>query len=463
MSSSTSSASVRIESILDEKSFVEIGAKVTARSTDFNLKPTDTPSDGVVTGYGTIDGNRVYVYSQDVSVLGGTIGEMHAKKIANLYDLALKTGTPILGIIDSKGVRLQESTDALDALGQIYYKALMAKGVVPQITAVFGQCGGGLAVYAAMSDFTFVEAKDGKLFVNSPDAIEGNYTSKNDTSSAEFQAKESGNADFVGNADEIYAQIRELVSMLPENNDAVAVSESTDDLNRKCENLSGCAGDTSVLLAQIADDNNFVEVKKEYAKDMVTGFIKLDGVTVGCVANRTEILGEDGKVAEKLDSVLSVNGCEKATDFVDFCDSFGIPVLTITNVTGFASCMCCEKRIARAVANLTSAFTNCDVPRINLIVGKAFGSAYVAMNSKSIGCDLTFAWPNAEIGAMDAKLAAKIMYEGESNDVLTEKAAQYAALQNSAEGAARRGYVDTVIEPEDTRKHLIYAVEMLFA
>ena len=197
MSSSTSSASVRIDSILDEKSFVEIGAKITARSTDFNLKPTDTPSDGVVTGYGTIDGNRVYVYSQDVSVLGGTIGEMHAKKIANLYDLALKTGTPILGIIDSKGVRLQESTDALDALGQIYYKALMAKGVVPQITAVFGQCGGGLAVYAAMSDFTFVEAKDGKLFVNSPDAIEGNYTSKNDTSSAEFQAKESGNADSV--------------------------------------------------------------------------------------------------------------------------------------------------------------------------------------------------------------------------------------------------------------------------
>lgn len=463
MSSSTSSASVRINSILDEKSFVEIGAKITARSTDFNLKPTDTPSDGVVTGYGTIDGNRVYVYSQDVSVLGGTIGEMHAKKICNLYDLALKTGTPILGIIDSNGVRLQESTDALDALGQIYYKALMAKGVVPQITAVFGQCGGGLAVYTAMSDFTFVEEKSGKLFVNSPDAVEGNYTAKNDTASAEFQSKESGNADFVGDADSIYAQIRELITILPENNDAVAVSESEDDLNRKCENLAGCAGDTAILLSQIADDNNFVEVKKDYAKDMVTGFIKLDGVTVGCVANRNEVIGDDGKAEEKFDGSLTVKGCEKATDFVDFCDSFGIPVLSVTNVSGFCNCMCAEKKMARAAANLTSAFANCDVPRVNLIVGKALGSAYITMNSKSIGCDLTFAWPNAEIGAMDAKLAAKIMYDGESNDVVNAKATEYAALQNSAEGAARRGYVDTVIEPEDTRKHLIYAFEMLFA
>lgn len=463
MSSSTSSASVRIDSILDEKSFVEIGAKVTARSTDFNLKPNDTPSDGVVTGYGTIDGNRVYVYSQDVSVLGGTIGEMHAKKIANLYDLALKTGTPILGILDSKGVRLQESTDALDALGQIYYKSIMAKGVVPQITAVFGQCGGGLAVYAAMSDFTFVEEKEGKLFVNSPDAIDGNYTSKNDTASAKFQAEESGNADFTGTADEIYAGIRELVSMLPENNDAVAVSESTDDLNRKCENLAGCAGDTSVLLAQIADDNNFVEVKKAYAKEMVTGFIKLDGVTVGCIANRAEILGEDGKAAEKFDTVITVKGAEKAADFVDFCDGFGIPVVTITNTTGFSASMCSEKKMARAIANLSSAFANCDVPRINLIVGKAFGSAYVAMNSKALGCDLTFAWPNAEIGTMDAKLAAKIIYDGEAADAVADKAKEYAALQNSAEGAARRGYVDSVIEPDDTRKHLIYAVEMLFA
>lgn len=463
MSSSTSSASNRINSLLDEKSFVEIGAKITARSTDFDLKQNDTPSDGVVTGYGTINGNRVYVYSQDASVLGGTIGEMHAKKIANLYDLAMKTGTPIIGLVDSQGIRLQESTDALESLGQIYFKSSMAKGVIPQLVAVFGQCGGGLAVLASMADFTFMEEKKGKLFVNSPDAIDGNNSTKNDTASAAFQSAESGVVDFVGDEATILDNIRQVVSFIPENNEDVALSDCEDDLNRKCANLAACAGDTSVLLSQIADDNDFVEVKAAYAKEMVTGFIKLDGLTVGCVANRSEVLGDDGKVAEKLDTVLTAKGCNKAADFVEYCDLFGIPVLTITNVTGFCNCMCNEKKIARAAAKLTSTFANCDVPRVNLIVGKAFGSAYVMMNSKSIGADLTFAWPSAEIGTMDSKLAAKIMYEGQGNDVITEKAKDYAALQNNAESAARRGYVDTIIEPDDTRKHLIYAFEMLFA
>ena len=206
MSSMTSSAGMRIESLLDEKSFVEIGAMISARSTDFNLKQIDTPCDGVITGYGTIDGNRVYVYSQDASVLGGTLGEMHAKKIVNIYDLAMKTGSPVIGLIDCNGLRLQESTDALNALGEVYFKQTMAKGVVPQIAVVFGNCGGGLAVAASLADFTFMEEKGGKLFVNSPDAIEGNFASKNDTSSADFQAKESGNADFVGDeaTDKVY-------------------------------------------------------------------------------------------------------------------------------------------------------------------------------------------------------------------------------------------------------------------
>lgn len=463
MSSSTVSASNRINSVLDENSFVEIGAMITARSTDFNLKQIDTPSDGVVTGYGTIDGNRVYVYSQDSAVLGGTIGEMHAKKIANLYDLAMKTGTPVIGLIDCNGMRLQESTDALNAMGEIFFKQSMAKGVIPQITAVFGYCGGGLAVSTALSDFTFMEEKNGKLFVNAPDTLDGNYTAKNDTASAAFQSSESGLVDFVCDADSIYAEIRSLVSVIPANNDDIAMVDCTDDLNRVCANLAGCAGDTSVLLAQIADDNDFIEVKSAYAKDMVTGFIKLDGLTIGCVANRTEVLGEDGKATEKFDAVLSPKGCAKAAAFVEYCDSFGIPVLTITNTTGFEATMCSEKKIANAVAALTSTFANCDVPRVNLIVGKAFGTAYVAMNSKAIGADLTFAWPNAQIGTMDANLAAKIMFEGESQDVISAKASEYAQLQNSAKSAAMRGYVDSIIEPDDTRKHLIYAFEMLFA
>ncbi|MGN0326450.1 MAG: acyl-CoA carboxylase subunit beta [Lachnospiraceae bacterium] len=463
MSTSTSSASQRIEALLDEKSFVEIGAKVTARATDFNLKQHDTPSDGVITGYGTIEGNRVYVYSQDASVIGGSIGEMHAKKICGIYDLALKTGTPVIGLIDSAGLRLQEATDALNSLGEIYFKQTMAKGVVPQITAIFGACGGGLAIVPSMTDFTFMESSKAKLFVNSPNALDGNNSDKNDTASAKFQAEESGIVDFTGSETEILAQIRELVSMIPGNNDDVALSDCSDDLNRICPDLAGCAGDTSILLNQIADDNYFMEVKAGYAKDMVTGFIRLDGMTVGCVANRTEVVGEDGKVAEKFDGVLSVNGCQKATDFIYFCDSFGIPVLSITNVKGYAATVCAEKRISKAVAEMTAAFADCDVPRVNVVVGKALGSAYVSMNSKSIGCDLTFAWPNAEIGTMDANLAAKIMYEGQGADVIADKAKEYAALQNNVESAAKRGYVDAVIEPQDTRKHLIYAFEMLYA
>ncbi len=462
MGSSTSSASQRIEALLDEKSFVEIGAKVTARATDFNLKQNDTPSDGVITGYGTIEGNRVYVYSQDASVLGGSIGEMHAKKIVGIYDLAMKTGTPVIGMIDSAGLRLQEAADALNSLGEIYFKQTMAKGVVPQITAIFGTCGGGLAIVPSMADFTFMEEK-AKLFVNSPNALDGNNADKNDTAAAGFQSKESGVADFVGSEADIIAQMRELISMIPGNNDDLALADCTDDLNRICPDLANCAGDTSILLSNIADDNNFVEVKAGYAKDMVTGFIRLDGATIGCVANRTEFVGEDGKVAEKYDGVLSVKGCEKAADFIYFCDSFGIPVLSITNVKGYEATVCAEKRISRAAADLTAAFAGCDVPRVNLIVDKAYGSAYVSMNSKGIGCDLTFAWPDAQIGTMEAGLAAKIMYDGQGADVIAEKSKEYAALQNNVESAAKRGYVDSVIAPEDTRKHLIYAFEMLYA
>jgi len=463
MGSSTSSAGNRINSLLDEKSFVEIGSAVTARATDFNLDPAATPSDGVITGYGTIDGNRVYVYSQDASVLGGSIGEMHAKKICNIYDLAMKTGTPVIGLIDSTGVRLQEATDALNALGEIFFKTAMAKGVVPQITAVFGNCGGGLALVPAMSDFVFMESKDAKLFVNAPDTLDGNYTAKCDTSSAKFQSEEAGNVDFVGDTDTILAQIRALVSMLPQNNDDVAITDSQDDLNRIVPDILGAAGDTSILLSNIADNNDFLEVGAGYAKDMVTGFLRLDGVTVGCVANRNEVVGEDGKVAEKFDGMMSHEAAEKAADFVYFCDSFGIPILTVTNVKGFKATKCSEKHIAKAAAALTEAFANCDVARVNLIVGKAFGSAYVAMNSKGIGADLVFAWPDAEIGTMDAKFAAKVMYDGKSADEIDAAAKEYAALQNSASSAARRGYVDQIIEPQDTRKHLIYAFEMLFA
>lgn len=461
---STSKARQRIEALLDENSFVEIGALVSARATDFNLKQLDTPSDGVITGYGVINDNLVYVYSQDASVMNGTIGEMHAKKIANLYDMALKMGAPVIGLIDSAGLRLQEATDALNAFGEIYMKQSMASGVIPQITAIFGTCGGGLAVIPTLTDFTFMEEKDAKLFVNAPNTLDGNSTAKCDTASAKFQSEEAGIVDFVGAEAELFGQIRDLVSYLPANNEEEAdYAACDDDLNRACAQAAAGAKDAVIALSDIADDGVFVEVKKAYAKDMVVGFLKLNGMTVGTVANRSEVYGEDGKVAEKFDEVLSVQGCNKAAEFVQFCDAFSIPVLTLTNVKGFKATTCAEKGMAKAVARLTYAFANATVPKVNVITQKAFGSAYVAMNSKALGADVTFAWEAAEIGTMDAKLASKIMFDGEGADVIDEKAKEYAALQNNALSAAKRGYVDYIITPADSRKYIIGAFEMLYS
>lgn len=456
-------AGKRIASLLDENSFVEIGGYVTARNTDFNLSEKETPADGVITGYGVIDGSLVYVYSQDVSVLNGSIGEMHAKKITNLYDLAMKTGAPIIGLLDCAGLRLQEATDALNAFGEIYTKQVMASGVIPQITGIFGTCGGGLAVVPALTDFTFMEANKGRLFVNAPNALEGNEISKCDTSSAAYQSEHAGLVDVMGSEEDILAQMRELISMLPSNfEDNSSYIECTDDLNRICPNLENCAGDTSIALSQIADNQEFFEVKAEYAKDMVTGFIRLNGATVGCVANRSELYNEEGEKTETFEKVLSARGCKKAAEFVKFCDAFDIPVLTLTNVKGYKATKCSEANMARSAAELTNAYISATVPKVNVVVGEAFGSAYLTMNSKSTGADMVFAWPNAQIGMMDAKLAAKIMYADADVATINEKAAEYAMLQSSALSAAKRGYVDTIIQAEDTRKYVIGAFEMLF-
>ena len=459
--STTSQASQRINALLDENSFVEIGGLVTARATDFNLKQTETPSDGVVTGYGVIDGSLVYVYSQDASVLNGSVGEMHAKKIVNIYEMAMKMGAPVIGLIDSAGLRLQEATDALNGFGEIYRCQAFASGVIPQITAVFGSCGGGLALIPAMTDFAFMEEKKAKLFVNAPNALSGNEISRCDTSAAAFQSEETGLVDMVADEAAILGQIRQLVSILPANNSDLAWTDCADDLNRACAQISSCVGDTSIALSQIADDGLFVEVKQDYAKDMVAGFIRLNGATIGAVANRTEVCDENGEVVEKFDAAISPRGAEKAAEFVNFCDAFDIPVLTLTNVTGFSATTCSEKRMAKAAGRLTYAFANATVPKVNVIIGKAYGSAYVAMNSKAVGADITIAWPDAQIGMMDARLAAKIICDGQGADAIDACAKEYEDLQNNVTSAARRGYVDQIVEPADTRKYVIGAFEML--
>lgn len=460
---SDNSAMQRIARLVDENSFMEIGSLVTARSTDFNLAQTDTPSDGVITGHGLVDGNLVFVYSQDASVLGGTIGEMHAKKIAAVYDMAVKMGAPVIGLIDCAGIRLQESVDALEAFGTIYAKQAAASGMVPQISAVFGTCGGGLAVVPALSDFTYAQADKAKLFINSPNAIDGNRIDKCDTSSAAFQSSETGTIDGIGTEDEILAQIRQLICILPANNaQGGCTDECADDLNRACQSLDTMKGDPRFVLREISDNHIFIEAKADYAKEMTAGFIKLNGITVGAVANCTEIYDAEGKKTEEFDAALTARGCSKAAEFVTFCDAFDIPVITLTNAKGLRATMCSEKNLAKSLGRLTSAFANATVPKINLIMDKAYGSAYTVMNSKSLGADLVYAWPDASTGMMDAKLAAKIMYANESASVIEQKAAEYEALQGSVKAAAAHGYVDRIIDYPETRKYLIAAVEMLY-
>lgn len=470
MSNSTqTSASNRIHALLDENSFVEVGSYVTARSTDFNMSAKETPADGVVTGYGTIDGCLVYVYSQDASVLGGSVGEMHAKKITKLYNMAMKTGAPVIGLVDCAGLRLQEATDALNGFGELYMSQTLASGVIPQITAVFGACGGGMAVSAAMADFTFMETKGGKLFVNAPNAISENYAEKCNTASADFQSKETGLVDFTAEGDEILTGIRILVSILPANNkDDLSYSECNDDLNRICSDLSNYVGDTTIALTQISDEHFFMETKKDYAPSMVTGFIRLNGETIGCVANKTEAYDESGVKTAQYDAVLTAEGCTKAAEFVDFCDAFNIPLLTLVNVKGYEATKCAEKAIAKACAKLTYAFANATVPKVTVVIGNAFGTAYLTMNSKSIGSDVVYAWENASIGMMDAESAAKIMYADEiakadnGKALITEKAESYKKAQSSAVAAAKRGYVDDIIDASETRARVAAAFEMLF-
>ncbi len=453
------SARQRIASLLDDSSFVEVGAYVTARSTDFNMADKETPADGVVTGYGVIDGNLVFVYSQDAAVLNGSIGEMHAAKIAKIYDMAVKMGAPIIGLVDCAGLRLQEAVDALNGFGTIYAKQVMASGVVPQITAVFGSCGGGAAIIPGLSDFAYMTSENSKLFVNAPNVLDGNHVSKLDTASAAYQSENSGNIDGVYETDaEVLGQIRQLVTILPANNETdLSYSDCKDDLNRAVA-VEGYVNDAKSLLITISDNQMFVETKKDYAKDMVTGFVRFNGATVGCVANQ----GTEGG------DVLSTKGAYKAAEFVAFCDAFEIPVLTVTNVKGYKATVEEEAGLAKAVATMTAAFAGATVPKVNLITGEAFGSAYTAMNSKAIGADMEYAWPKAKIGMMNPETAVSIMYADEiataedKNAIIAEKKKVFAEEQASAMAAAKRGIVDDIIVPDATRKRLIAAFEMLY-
>lgn len=441
--------------MLDDNSFVEIGALVNARSTDFNMASIETPADGVITGYGMADDALVYVYSQDVDVLGGAVGEMHAKKITKIYDLALKVGAPVIGLIDCAGMRLQEATDALDAFGELYFKQTMASGSILQITAILGSCGGGVAMIPSLTDFTLMTKESGKLFINTPNALAGNEISKNNTWGAGFQSEEAGNIDYTGEDDvDVLMKIRKLLALLPGNHkEGNDYKTCTDDLNR--ENMAlASVKDAAYILKDISDNHEFFETKADYAKEMTTGFIKLNGLTIGAFGNQMEM--------------LTTNGARKAADFVRFCDAFGIPVLSLVNIKGYAATMQEEKTIAGASAKLVYELANATIPKVSVITQKAFGSAYLAMNSKHIGADIVYAYPDAAIGMMEASMAVKVMYakeiDGSDNAgvLIAEKTEEYDRQQTSPVSAAKRGYIDDIIEPAATRKRLIAAFEMLY-
>ena len=431
MANSQTAARDRILKLLDAASFVEIGAGISARAA---LDRMD--GDGVVTGYGTIDGCLVYVYAQDPAVAGGSIGEMHARKISRMYKMAVDMGAPVIALVDCAGVRFDEANDSLYSFGRMFAHQSAASGVIPQFTAVFGTCGGGLAVSASMSDFVLMESGKGKLFLNSPNAVKDNYEEKCDTAGAAFQSAKTGVCDFAGTEDEVLDELRKLVSLLPQSNDEdLSYDVCNDDLNRAVAGIEKM--DKAEAIKNISDDGIFAELKPEYGKCVVTGFMRLNGRTVGVVANNCS------------KKQICFEGAEKAAKLVNFCDAFNIPVLTLVDVDKFAQDECNERHLPKALGKLVSAYSSASVPTVTVICGHAYGTAGVAMNSKAIGADIVYAWTGAKIGLMDEDLKAGLT--GESK-----------ASENSAAANAARGYVDDIFAPAETRQRVCAAFEMLF-
>lgn len=436
----------RIEALLDSGSFVEIGAFVTARD-------RDTAADGVITGYGTIDQRLVYVYSQDVTVLGGSMGEMYANKINKIVDMASKMGAPVIGMHDSNGVRLSDGPRVQRAMGRVLSSFANISGVVPNISIVFGNCAGGSAIAAAMSDFVIMNEKNGKMFVTGPDIIEATEGVMPQVG-AEGSVKNNGNAHFIGKDDGECIEIAKLLlSYLPSNNLSDAFEyETADDLNRPCEILNDmdAIDDVRVVVAEIADDKAFFEIQRDYATDASIGFIRINGSVVGVVATS----GDE----------ISSRAAQKMERFVRFCDCYNTPILTITDVEGFTASAGEETwGLARKSAELMYAFVEATVPKVNLIVKKAYGTAYTLLNSKQGGADLILAYPTAQMAPLPPAAGVGMLYSdrlkaGESREALEK---EYIETEASIYNAAKLGCIDDVIVPAESRARIVAAFEML--
>lgn len=444
-------AGERVSALFDEGSFIELDAFVSARG-------RETAADGVVTGYGTVDGRLVFAYAQDPTVIGGCVGEMHAKKITRVFDMASKMGAPVVGMLDSNGARLEEGVEAQAAVGDIMSACAKISGVVPNIAIVLGTCAASSAVIAEMCDFVIMsENESASLFVSSPEVVEATSGKKYDAHAKALMEK-SGNVHFTAKSDaECIETAQLLLSYLPSNNLSDAPElECTDDLNRVSEGFDLVDGEYDVrsLIALTADDGAFFESQITYARGAVTGFIRLDGATVGVCANQGSEKG----------AALSGQAIEKMARFVRFCDCFNIPILTFTDVEGFTVSADEENwGIARKAARLLYAFTEATVPKVNVIVKKAYGGAYAAMNSKQTGADIVLAYPTAEIAAIAPLAGVGVLFKdrlhnGESRESLVE---EYKETVASPYGAAKLGYVDDIIDPAETRPRVIAAFEML--
>jgi propionyl-CoA carboxylase beta chain len=459
----------RIAILMDEGSFEEIGLLVTHRSNDFGLENEKYLGDGVVTGYGKVNGRLVYVFSQDFTVFGGSLSETHAEKICKIMDLAMKNGAPVIGLNDSGGARIQEGVVSLGGYADIFYRNVKASGVVPQISAILGPCAGGAVYSPAMTDFILMVEHTSYMFVTGPNVVK-TVTHEDVTSEelggAHTHATKSGVTHFAC-ANEVVCinQIKTLLSYMPQNCESEAPrldytlgQESRPNLDTIIPSNANQPYDMREVIAEIIDADTFTEVHKEYAENIVVGFARLAGRSIGIVANQPAVLA----------GVLDIHASTKAARFVRFCDCFNIPLLVLEDVPGFLPGTDQEwNAIITNGAKLLYAFSEATVPRITVITRKAYGGAYDVMNSKHIGADMNYAWPSAEIAVMGAKGAAEIIFKEEIKNAADptakwrEKEQEYLEMFANPYRAAERGFIDEVIQPAQTREKLIKAYEML--
>lgn len=459
----------RITLLMDEGSFEEIGALVTHRTIDFGMDGQQYYGDGVITGYGTVNGRLVYAFAQDFTVFGGALSETHAEKICKIMDMAMKTGAPVIGLNDSGGARIQEGVRSLGGYADIFYRNVQASGVIPQISAIMGPCAGGAVYSPAITDFTIMVENSSYMFVTGPNVVKtvtNEEVSAEELGGAQTHASKSGVTHLTAMNDvDCIAQVKKLLSYIPQNCEDVLPKlpyTLAEEMREVLENVvpenANHPYDMRKVIEGICDEDSFFEIHPEYATNIVVGFARLAGRSIGIVANQPMSLA----------GVLDIDSSKKGARFTRFCDCFNIPLLVLVDVPGFLPGTDQEwQGIITNGAKLLYALSEATVPRCTVITRKAYGGAYDVMNSKHIGADMNFAWPSAEIAVMGAKGASEIIFKNEiaaaadPAQKLLEKEAEYAALFANPYTAAERGFVDEVIEPKETRRKLIKAFAML--